>query len=187
MIIVMKKFIAPLAVAVSYLALAVPAFATTNVNACPDDGTFKPLCGLTVNKFGPIIGQAIGLVFILAVVLALGYLIYGAIKWITSEGDKGHVETARNQIVAAIIGLVIIALSYLIMNLVLNFFLGNGVSLSNLTIPTLQGLTGGHDCVSGEIAADTGCRPQCTGANIPPGCKPLCVSPQTPQTADCHI
>ncbi|OGH19527.1 MAG: hypothetical protein A3F31_01295 [Candidatus Levybacteria bacterium RIFCSPHIGHO2_12_FULL_38_12] len=142
MIVVMRKILAPLVAAISYLTLAMPAFAVeTEVDVCPKDGSFSPLCGLTVDRFGPIVGQAIGLIFVLAIILALGYLIYGAIKWITSEGDKGHVETARNQIIAAIIGLVIIALSYLIINLVLNFFLGSGVNLSNLKIPTLKTVT----------------------------------------------
>lgn len=145
MIQVMRKILTPLTAAISYLALALPAFAQAatgiQVNACPQDGTFQPLCFLTAEKFGPLVGQAIGLIFVLAVILSLGYLIYGAIKWITSEGDKGHVETARNQIIAAIIGLVIIALSYLILNLVLSFFLGPGNNLTNLKLPSIQPLT----------------------------------------------
>ena len=147
MITVMRKILASTAALASYLTLAVPAFADTptpaltpvttqtTVNACPA-GPFNNLCNLGASDIGRVVGQAIGLVFVLAVVLALGYLVYGAIKWITSEGDKGHVETARNQIIAAIIGLVIIALSYLIMNLVLNFFLP-GTSLGNLHLPSL--------------------------------------------------
>jgi hypothetical protein len=70
--------------------------------------------------------------------VALLYLIYGGFRWLVSSGDKAQVASAREHLVAAIIGLVIIFLSYFILNLILGFFLGNGASLSNLTIPTLH-------------------------------------------------
>lgn len=128
-----------------YLAYAVPALADTatpvatgQINACPPGTTsgFGRLCALGVGSLGEIVGKGINFLFIIAAIVALGYLIYGAVKWIVSEGEKTNVESARNQIVAAIIGLVIIALSYLIINLVLGFFLGRG--LQNLDLPSLQ-------------------------------------------------
>lgn len=69
------------------------------------------------------------------VIAALIWLILGAIRWITSGGDKGKVDAARGQIVAAIIGLVIIILSLVILNVVASI-LGVG-NLFNLCIPTL--------------------------------------------------
>lgn len=38
----------------------------------------------------------------------LAYMIIGAIGWITAGGDKGKVESARNQIVQSIIGLAVL-------------------------------------------------------------------------------
>lgn len=110
--------------------------AETTVDACKGTGGFENLCKLGSGNIGQVVGKAINFIFIIAALVALGYLIYGALKWIISEGDKSNVETARNQIVAAIIGLVIIALSYLIINVVLGFFLP-GVSLQNLQLPSL--------------------------------------------------
>jgi hypothetical protein len=57
--------------------------------------------------------------------LALFYLIWGGLSWITSEGDKQRLAQARTRIVFAIIGLIIVFLAYLIVNIVLGFFFGN--------------------------------------------------------------
>ncbi|MBI2442554.1 MAG: hypothetical protein HYV40_01440 [Candidatus Levybacteria bacterium] len=58
----------------------------------------------------------------MGVILALFYLIYGGIQWITSSGDKQKVAAARNRMIYAIIGLVIIFLSIFLVNLVLYIF-----------------------------------------------------------------
>lgn len=56
--------------------------------------------------------------FLIAAVLAIIYLVIGGIRWITSRGDKAAVEGARKQIIAAIVGLVVVALAFLIINVV---------------------------------------------------------------------
>lgn len=56
--------------------------------------------------------------FLVAAFLAVAYLMYGGIKWITSRGDKIAVESARKHIVAAVIGLVIVAGSFFALNVV---------------------------------------------------------------------
>lgn len=144
MIVLMNKILRPAAAITPFLTSliftgsAFAAGAGTPVNTCDDTGTgiYKNLCSLASGDFGRVVGNGIIFVFVLAIILALGYLVWGAIKWITSEGDKGHVETARNQIVAAVVGLVIIALSWLILNLVLSFFFP-GLNLTNLQLPSL--------------------------------------------------
>lgn len=108
---------------------------STKILDCANQGDFNALCSLKAENFGPMIATLITFAFILAVILALMYLVWGGIKWITSGGDKTNVETARNHIVAAIIGLVLVFLSYFILNLVLYFFLGQ--SLVQLTFPRL--------------------------------------------------
>jgi len=55
--------------------------------------------------------------------LVFAFLIWGAIEWITSAGDKGKMESARNKISNAIVGLVILAAVTAIF-LVLQQFLG---------------------------------------------------------------
>ncbi len=81
------------------------------------------------------LATVIQFLFVIAVILALGFLIYGGIRWITSGGDKTGVETARNTIVASIIGLIIVFLAYVIINLVLTFLTGGDIS--KITIPSL--------------------------------------------------
>jgi hypothetical protein len=130
----MKKVVALVSLT-SYLSFASTAFAETSVNACTG-GQFKVLCDLQAGNFGGIVGSAVQLLFAVAVVVALFYLIYGGFRWLISTGDKGKVTEAREHIVAAIIGLVVIFLSYFIINLLLGFFgVGN---LSHINIPTIN-------------------------------------------------
>jgi hypothetical protein len=132
----MKKFI-PLLTLASYLSITSVAFAAadTQVNACTA-GQFHVLCDLQAGNFGGIVGSAVQLLFAVAVVVALFYLIYGGFRWLISTGDKAKVTEAREHIVAAIIGLVVIFLSYFIINLLLGFF-GVG-SLSQINIPSIN-------------------------------------------------
>ncbi len=118
----------------AYLLAPASAFAAA-VDLCDESSQFGKLCGLTSDNFGKVVGGAITLLFVIAVIIALGFLVWGGLKWILSGGDKSAVESARNTIVAAVVGLVIVFLAYFILNLVLTFFLGTG--LSELTIPNI--------------------------------------------------
>jgi len=129
----MKKFIPALSVTGLYLLLAQSAFALSGgINICPA-GSFSGLCGFTFT--GNFVPGIISILFIVALVIAVIYLIWGGIKWIMSGGDKAALEQARGHVIAAIVGLVVIFLTYFILNLVLNIFLGNnagGYSLPSL-------------------------------------------------------
>ena len=72
-----------------------------------------------------LIKTIITLVIVVAALLTLFYLVMGAIAWITSGGDKGKVEEARNKITAAVIGLLILAAVWAIFNLVLTIAFGS--------------------------------------------------------------
>jgi len=93
-------------------------------------------CAGSNQSIGAIIGFVITIAFVIAILVALLFLVWGGIKWITSGGDKGGVEAARNQIVAAVIGLIVVFLAFFILNLVLTLF---GLSLFNLQLPTFGG------------------------------------------------
>lgn len=94
-----------------------------------NNGTnFNPLCLFDITKGNPI-SKLINLVFVVAVLIALAFLIFGGIKWILSGGDKAGVEGARNTIVAALVGLVIVFLSYFLLRLILSIF---GITLDHL-------------------------------------------------------
>lgn len=66
----------------------------------------------------------VGIVYLYigAIVLALFFLVWGGVSWITSEGDKQKLAQARQRIVMAIIGLIIVFLAFLIINTMGNFF-----------------------------------------------------------------
>ena len=137
----MKKITALSLSAATYLSLAVPAFAATSkisVNPCSTEGGggFDALCKLAETGIGTIIQSVITILFIVAVVLALGFLIYGGIKWIISGGDKTKVEAARGTIVAALVGLVLVFLAYFVLNIIGNFF-GLNLFDGDLIIPSL--------------------------------------------------
>lgn len=70
--------------------------------------------------------------FIVAGLIALLYLLLGAMAWITSGGNKESVDKAREKIQAAVIGLILIFVVLAIVIVVENvFFLpGQGLGLS---------------------------------------------------------
>jgi hypothetical protein len=71
--------------------------------------------------FGKLINGVLSFVMVIAALLVFLYLIWGGIEWITSGGDKGKTESARNKITSAVIGLIVVAASYAILTLALNF------------------------------------------------------------------
>jgi hypothetical protein len=129
----MKKYISALSATGFYLLLAQSAFAAGSVNLCPT-GDFNPLCAFTFS--GNLIPGVISLLFIIALIIAVLYLIWGGIKWIMSGGDKAALQQAREHVIAAIVGLVVIFLTYFILNLVLNEFLG--LNAGTFSLPSLK-------------------------------------------------
>lgn len=95
---------------------------------------FSVLCFQT-GRLPGIIGALITLAFVMAVVTALFYMLWGASKWINSGGDKLAVEGARGQIIAAGVALIILFLTFLILSIVFNFF---GIDIGGINIPRLQ-------------------------------------------------
>ncbi len=70
---------------------------------------------------GALINKALNFVLIIGALLVFMYLIWGGIEWITSGGDKGKTESARNKITAAIVGLIVLASAWAVLLLVLGF------------------------------------------------------------------
>ncbi len=138
----MRKLILSIQALFIYLFLAFPVFAAEatvvqpTVNPC--DGTpsgfLKIVCDIGGANAGKTIGNIIAVIIVIAIIIALLYLLYGGIKWITSRGEKDQVEAARNHIVAAVVGLIVVFLAIFIITLVLGAF---GLSLTDLTIPKI--------------------------------------------------
>jgi hypothetical protein len=127
---------------------------------CPNNDTsganFSGLCSLKFsdNTFGMIIT----IVFIVAILLALAYLIWGGIKWVLSGGDKAKVDSARQAIIAAIIGLVLVFLAYFIINIVVPIFVPN-FSLQTIQLPSINQGNGGASIPApvGPVDTERGC------------------------------
>ncbi len=130
-----KKVFVSISSLFTYLFLALPAFAQTSVDFCTSaTGFAATLCTLGGDNLAITIRNIVGFFVILAVVIALLYLLYGGIKWITSRGEKDQVEAARNHIMAAIIGLVVVFLAIFILSIVLAAF---GIKFDKLIIPNI--------------------------------------------------
>ena len=144
----MKKLLLFIQGLFTYPFLALPALAEAtptpvSINPClkPDgqplaDGITKTLCELGGDKIATTIGNIVLFFVVLAVVIALLYLLYGGIKWITSRGEKDQVEAARNHIIAAIVGLIVVFLAIFIISIVLAAF---GIGFKDLKIPKIGG------------------------------------------------
>lgn len=81
---------------------AMPAFAAE----CPKGKICSPLG--TIDEPAVFFGNIINGLTVIAGTIALVYLVIGGIRYIMSGGDKVGVEAAREQITAAIVGLVIV-------------------------------------------------------------------------------
>ena len=121
-----------------YPFLALPAFAQTDLDICKSArGIAKTLCDLGGpggNNVAQTIQNIVVFFVVLSIVIALLYLVYGGLKWITSRGEKDQVEAARNHIIAAIIGLIVVFLAIFILSIVLTAF---GLKISELAIPNI--------------------------------------------------
>jgi cytochrome bd-type quinol oxidase subunit 2 len=77
------------------------------INAGSD--TVNKTITTVINFFSAIVG-------IVSVIM----IIYGGFKYISSGGDSGNVQSAKNTIIYAIIGLVVVAMAQFIVQFVLN-------------------------------------------------------------------
>lgn len=64
--------------------------------------------------------KIVNLISIVVGVVAVVMIIFGGFRYITSGGDSGKVGNAKNSLIYAIVGLIIVALAQLIVRFVLN-------------------------------------------------------------------
>jgi hypothetical protein len=104
------------------------------INLKPDANSgFSNLGGYTLPG---IISALIKGALVVAAIVFFFILVLGGIKWIASGGDKAATEGARNQITAALIGLVIVFAAWAIVSLINTFF---NVNIFSLTLPQVSG------------------------------------------------
>lgn len=86
---------------------------------------FKPGAGESVTTFNQIFGRVVGLLLTLAAVIAFIYLLIAGFQYITAGGDAAKAQTARQGIINALIGILVILVSYLILRYVGTAVLGS--------------------------------------------------------------
>lgn len=59
--------------------------------------------------FGIFMSSMMGAAMVLAAIAAFAFMLWGAVEWITSAGDKSKMESARNKITNSVVGLVVLA------------------------------------------------------------------------------
>jgi hypothetical protein len=69
---------------------------------------------------GDVVASIINILSLVVGILAVIFVIIGGLKFITSSGDPANVSSARNTIIYALVGLVIVALAQVIVRFVLN-------------------------------------------------------------------
>jgi len=94
--------------------LVAPAFAAPSL--APTDSSLNPAFSLTT-FFQNGVQTAINLVFFLAGVAAIIYLIWAGIKYITSGGDVKKAGEARQAIINAVIGIAVVIGAYTLINI----------------------------------------------------------------------
>ncbi len=101
----MKRLNALLLTATTYVTSYVSAFAAPSGN---DVQVSEGALGFSIPTIGGLLTFIVKAFFVVAGVMALIYLLLGALAWITSGGDKAGVEKAREKIQAAIVGILMI-------------------------------------------------------------------------------
>jgi len=108
-------------------------------------GKITPPSGMNIDSdpnvgFGKFIAFGIKTFIIIAGLFMLIYLLWGALDWITSAGEKEKITKAQNKITNAVIGMVLIFAIFAIFNLVAGNLLGiikPGTSGWDFILPTL--------------------------------------------------
>ncbi|HAU98792.1 MAG: hypothetical protein UX04_C0002G0034 [Microgenomates group bacterium GW2011_GWF2_45_18] len=87
--------------------------------------------GSVVNIFdlGKYVGSATGTLLLIAGIATFFYLVFGGLQWVLAGGDKGKLDSAKQMITNAIIGLTVTASAYAIFAIIQWYF---GLNIVNL-------------------------------------------------------
>lgn len=108
---------APVAVSAQFNANCTSINNCVQSGGCPDGGTD---CNTDApSKVTNIIKLVINLFSLIVGVIAVIMIVIGGLKYITSGGDSGNVTGAKNTILYAVVGLVVVALAQIIVRFVL--------------------------------------------------------------------
>lgn len=75
--------------------------------------------GSPQRSINTLITQIVNILSIIVGIVAVIMIIIGGFKYITSSGDSGNISSAKNTVIYALVGLVIVALAQVIVRFVL--------------------------------------------------------------------
>ncbi|MFZ2199747.1 MAG: hypothetical protein WAV40_03085 [Microgenomates group bacterium] len=101
--------------------------------AAPDLSISKPE-GVAITNIGTLIKGAVQGALLVSALMVFAFLIWGGIQWISSGGDKGKTQEARDRITAALVGLAVVASAWAVM-LIIQYFFGIDILGGNITPP----------------------------------------------------
>lgn len=104
-------------------------------------GPFCPSIENPGSALGTLIARLFSIILVIGGGLVMIYLVWGAIDWISSSGEKEKIQKAQHKLTYALIGIVILFSVWTVWSLVTGDILGiikkqNGSWIINL--PTLQ-------------------------------------------------
>lgn len=74
------------------------------------------------DDFATIVGNVIALFLFVLGIAAVFMIIFGGFRYVTSNGDSGKLEGAKNTILYSVIGLVVAIFAYALVNFTLGLF-----------------------------------------------------------------
>lgn len=86
------------------------------------------LNGSPTNLNSSTIGSLLGTVYLIAGIVAVVVMVIGGIRYTTSNGDSGQIQSAKNTIFYAVIGLVVIILASAITQFIISGVSGSSTS-----------------------------------------------------------
>lgn len=79
-------------------------------------------CGTGANTLNDVIRKGLNFFSAIIGVIAVVMIMIGGIKYITSQGDSSQISSAKNTVLYAVIGLVVVAISQVIVHFVIGRF-----------------------------------------------------------------
>jgi hypothetical protein len=109
------------AVALAAIALALPATASAGTDpfgqVCRNGGGGSAVCSNNTGGNDPIAGpngaivNITSILALIAGIVSVAFMVWGGVKYISSGGDSSGVSTAKNTIIAALVGLLLAVLA----------------------------------------------------------------------------
>ncbi len=73
-------------------------------------------------NIGIFLSRGLEVAIAVAALACLGFFLWGGLSWLTSGGDKAKYEAARDKITHALVGLVLVLVTWALWRLLLEFF-----------------------------------------------------------------